>query len=122
MLNGNKIKNTKLNLLQINKGNSNFQTKLNEINSTIQTYHPDIMCISEANLKQSNKSLVNKYPDYNFEFNKLSNSIDISRNILMINSKIAYKRRLDLEENSTCTIWIQINIPKKKPILVCGIK
>ncbi len=119
-INGNKNKNTKLNLLLTNKGNANFENKINETQITISSHKPDIMCISEANLKASTTNIGTYFPDYNIELNKMSNNINISRNILLINNKISYKRRLDLEDEITCTIWIQVNIPKKKPILIMG--
>ena len=119
-INGNLNKNTKLNLLQLNKGNANFENKINEINHTMAEHLPDIMCISEANLKYSNKNIINNFPDHNIELNKMAKNIDVSRNILIINNKISYKRRYDLEDEITSTIWIQVNIPRKKSILVMG--
>lgn len=121
IINGNKLKNTKLNLMQYNKGNANFENKINAINDIIQKHKPDVMCISEANLKASNFNILNNFPEHNIEHNLMSKDMDISRNILMINKNISYKRRYDLEDNITCTIWIQVNIPKKKKsILIMG--
>ena len=121
MINGNKVKNHKLNLMQYNKGNANFENKINDINDIMQNHKPDIMCISEANLKASNLNILNNFPDHNIEHNLMSRDIDTSRNILIINKNISYKRRYDLEENFTCTIWIQISIPRKnKQVLVMG--
>ena len=73
-----------------------------------------------ANLKCSNQSVVNHYKDFKIEYNKMSNNIDISRNILLVNNKLSYTRRLDLEDDITCTIWIEIKIPKCKPVLIMG--
>merc|ERR1712080_529485 len=120
MINGNKIKNTKLNLLQFNKGSANFENKINNINEILQTHQPDVMCVSEANLNISKLGICDKFPNHNIELNKMSKIIDISRNIILIDNKLSYKRRYDLEDNNTCTIWLQINIPKKKPILIMG--
>ena len=121
LINGNKLKNHKLNLMQYNKGNANFENKINDINDIMQNHKPDIMCISEANLKASNLNILNNFPDHNIEHNLMSRDIDTSRNILIINKNISYKRRYDLEENITCTIWIQISIPKKKKqVLLMG--
>ena len=44
-----------------------------------------------------------------------------SRNILMIKDDIVYKRRNDLEDENTSTVWIEIKLPKNKPILLGSI-
>ena len=44
----------------------------------------------------------------------MSESIDISRNSILINNKIKYKRRKDLESQHTCNIWIEISLGKQK--------
>ena len=108
--------NKKINLLQLNKGSANYENKLNDIDYITKKYKPDIMCISEANLKCSNQNVINHYKDYNIEFNKMSNNIDISHNILLVNNKLSYVRCLDLEDENTCTIWIEIKIPKCKSL------
>ena len=86
----------------------------------LDTYKPDIMALSEANINPQKPQIYNDFSEYNIELNKMSETINFSRNAVFINNKISYKRRHDLEENLTCTIWIQINIPKSKPILIMG--
>ena len=39
----------------------------------------------------------------------------------MIKDDILYKRRKDLEDNTTSTIWIELKLPKNKPILIASI-
>ena len=39
----------------------------------------------------------------------------------MIKEDIIYKRRTDLEDQETSTIWIELTIPKNKPILIASI-
>lgn len=114
-------KNNTLKLLQLNKGSSNFENKINDVQNIINKYKPDIMCLSEANIKKSYKqNILSSFPEYNIELNSMSNNIDISRNAIIINNKIAYSRRYDLENDFTCTIWIEIYIPNCKPILLMG--
>ena len=50
--NGNTIQLNKLKIMQCNKGNSNFETNIHNIQSLIQKHCPDILCISEANIKK----------------------------------------------------------------------
>ena len=58
--------------------------------------------------------------DFNLERNLMYNNIGTSRNILMINKKIPYIRRNDLENDITCTIWVQIKLGKSKNLLYMG--
>ena len=86
----------------------------------IDTYKPDIMCISEANINSKYMTFTHHFPDYNFEINKMSNISHFSRNAIMIKDGIKYKRRYDLENEKTCIIWIEVKLNKKKSILVMG--
>merc|ERR1711873_370813 len=63
----------------------------------------------------------NKYGEYNIEHTKMSNNTNQSRNIIMIKEDLIYKRREDLEDNTTSTIWIELKLPKNKPVLVASI-
>ena len=49
--NGNKIKKEGLNIIQINKGSSNFDKYINSMQRIIHKELPDIICISESNIK-----------------------------------------------------------------------
>ena len=50
----------------------------------------------------------------------MSDTIDTSRNIILINNRIPYIRRYDLECPMIATIWIEIKINNKHSILVMG--
>ena len=50
----------------------------------------------------------------------MSNNIDLSRNSILIRSKINYARRYDLEDPKTCNIWLEIKMGKEKNILLMG--
>ena len=50
----------------------------------------------------------------------MSHNIDISRNSIMINEKLNYKRRIDLESEETCNIWIEVIIDRKKVLILGG--
>ena len=51
----------------------------------------------------------------------MSRNTNQSRNIPMIKYDIIYKRRTDLEDQDTSTVWIEIKLPKNKPILLASI-
>ena len=50
----------------------------------------------------------------------MSDRIDMSRNIILINENIPYIRRRDLENEYIATIWIEVKLKSKKNILVMG--
>ena len=110
----------KLKLLHINKGNSNFKNKITDIQIIINKYNPDIFTIAEANLDKNYTDYVAQFSDYNIELNKMFKIIGISRNAILIKKQIAYKRREDLEDDETCTIWIEILIKRFKKVLLMG--
>ena len=52
IINGNRTKNIGLNIIQINKGNSNFEKKIDSMQRIIKNENPDIICISESKHKK----------------------------------------------------------------------
>ena len=52
------------------------------------------------------------------EHTKMSKNTNQSRNILMISEDIVYKRREDIEDENKSTVWIEVKLPKNKPILI----
>ena len=50
-LRGNRITCKGLNILQINKGNSNFENKINSLQRIISKEKPDVICISSQTLE-----------------------------------------------------------------------
>ena len=94
----------KLNIMQYNKGNSIYQNKDHFLNNIIYDKKIDIACISEANLRESYKNSNNLLIGYQCESKLMSDQVDISRNIILINQHIPYKRRVDLEDKYIATI------------------
>ena len=77
--------------------------------------------ICDANAKkETNDNPFNNYMDYKIEHTKMSDITNQSRNIIMIKEDIIYKRRKDLKDNITSTIWIKLKLPKNKPILIAS--
>ena len=64
--------------------------------------------------------MVNFFGESNHELNLESNDIDLSRNSILINKNIGYKRRMDLENKNICDIVIEINSKGNKNILLVG--
>ena len=95
-------------------------TKEHFLNEAINKHNIDIACISKSNITntylQNNKVI----DGYICETKPMSDTLDISRNIILINNRIPYTRRYDLECPMIATIWIEIKINNKHSILVMG--
>lgn len=113
-LNGN-IKSNSIKFAHINKGNSNFVNKIDDIHHMIDKHKPLIMSISEANYDNLNKITIN---DYNIETNDFKVNYHTSRQILLIHKMIDYTRRLDLERPFLAMIICDIKINKTSKITV----
>ena len=110
-------KNGSYKLLHWNKGNSNLKNKYDDICMTIDNIKPEFFSIQEANYNIHSNI---KFPGYNIEYNNLISKNDSARTILLIINNISYKRRHDLENDYVLSIWFQVNITKKKYILICS--
>ena len=119
-INGNKNKNNNIKLLHWNKGNALWKNKIFYINNAIKDEKPDIFNICEANLNINNIFLSKDHNDYKIETTKQAVKTGISRTVLLIKNTISYKRRLDLEDDITSSIWIEVKIPNNKAILIMG--
>ena len=118
ILNGNH----QLNILHWNKGKSLFHNKLNDIDAILDKFKPHVISLCEANIdKIINNSPNNKYHDYTIEHTLMANKTNMSRNIILIKDGLVYKRRNDLEDEDTSTVWIELKLPNSKPILIASI-
>ena len=109
-------------IVQWNKGKANFTNKTNELDSILSKHKPNLISICEANMNRNNNTEINnRYKDFNIEHTKMSINTNQSRNIMMIKEDLIYKRRADLEDAETSTVWIELKLPKNKPILVASI-
>ena len=65
------------------------------------------------------ESIWNTYglEDYNIEFTDQKMNYKVSRQILLIDKRLMYERRYDLESKHDCMIWIQVKIKKQGSFL-----
>ena len=118
--NGNISSIKSLKIMQYNKGSSDYSKKEHILNKHITDKHIDIACISEANISESYLANNDVLSGYICESKPMSDRIDMSRNIILINENIPYIRRRDLENEYIATIWIEVKLKSKKNILVMG--
>ena len=119
-VNGNIAHIKRLNIMQYNKGSSSYKTKEHIMKKHILDNRIDIACISEANLSQKYLQNNNVLSGYICETKPMAPNLDMSRNIILINDKIPYVRRFDLENQFIATIWLEIKLPSKKNLLIMG--
>ena len=88
--NGNIYKRGGIKMVHVNKGNSNFENKIDDIKVVLDNLKPHILSIQEANY---DFSLGQTFSGYNIEYNILTNKSNCrSRTIVMIDKGLNYKR------------------------------
>ena len=113
--------NNTIKLLQINKEDSDFQVKSDQINELIVKHKPQIIVINKLNLKNSDKILSKQFPNYNMETDNLDVVYMMSRTGILIHKDIHYKRCKELETMGISSVWIQLSHPGRKPLLIQGL-
>ena len=114
--NGNKtINNKSLNFLHFNKGPSYFHNKINDIHEIIDKYKPNIFSISEANyVIDRDNTDCGLFDSYNIETTDQLCKFNISRQLLLIDARLQYTRRYDLESKFECCIWVELKSKAQK--------
>ena len=85
----------------------------------ISTNHT-FFSLSKANYIISRNNHDLKVEVYNYEWTDQKCNYDISRQVILIDYRLNYICRNDLESIRDCTIWIEIKIKRQKSILVCS--
>ena len=112
------MKNNNIKIMSVNKGNSEINTKIDQLNNMIQVHNPDIFAINEINIKLSDTVTKNQFPGYTLEVDSLGKTNDRARTGVLIKNTITYKRRKDLEQHGSAIVWLQIKSKEKKQFLI----
>ena len=107
-------------LLHLNKGPSLFHNKLDHIRIILDEHKPHIASFSEANYKIDNEFHTLGLEGYNIEYTDQKMNYNIARQILLIDTRLKYSRRLDLEGKHNCFIWIEVKLKGQGNLLFCG--
>ena len=110
--------NKTIKMIQINKGTSELNQKIVQINDIIHRFKPQILVINELNLTSNDTMTRNMFTGYNLETDNLDIIDKMSRTGVLIQKNLHYKRRHDLEINGISTVWLQLQHPGRKPLLV----
>ena len=103
-----------------NKGSSLLQNKHLEVESIIESNHPHILGLCEANLKNDVDISLVQHQDYQLHVARsISNpELGIARTVVYTHSSLVVKRRADLEDESLSAVWLEVGMPRQRKILV----
>ena len=95
--------------------------KINNIESVINGYRPEILGISEANFLKNHDIQDVQIENYQLYFSDTLNNDDIaaSRIVVYVHNDIVCKPRKDLMNDKFSSIWLEISLPRQKKFLVC---
>ena len=110
-LNGNILNCHNFKMVHINKGNSNFQNKYDDIARILDFFKPQLLSIQEANYKIDTNLT---FKGYKLEYNLLTKSYKTARTVLLIWEDIPYERCYEYENEFISRIWVQIFMSKNR--------
>ena len=107
----------KLNIIQLNTSNSDWDTKKHKLITTITNLDADITIVSESNAEISNNEKMetrkNMFSNYSLE-DKVIHNQNKARMTIIVKKEIPYKRCPELQSNNNSTIVIKVNESKSK--------
>ena len=109
----------KLNIVQLNTSNSDWDTKKHELISTITNLDADITIVSESNAETSNAEKMetrnNMFANYCLEDKVIQNQSK-ARVTIIVKKEIPYKRCPELESSNNSTIVIKVDESRNKKV------
>ena len=106
-----------LRFIQINKGDSDLHSRVDQTNQVICKYKPHLLVVNKLNMNSTDTVSKHLFDNYTMEADNLDTVDQMARTGILIHHNIHYKRRRDLESTGTSTVWLQLSYPGKKPVL-----
>ena len=103
-----------------NKGHGWWENKLEEIETLVAEKVPDLIFISEANLRQEIRDEMKCIDGYTTVYPKTATNHKYSRLILLIREEISYKLLDNLMNATEPSIWVRVNINKRRSVCIGG--
>ena len=124
-VNGNPlILSKKINILQLNASNSDFNSKIDELITTVDRLKGDIVIISESNMDDKDKKKLlersNKFPDFQI-VDKLITGVDKARVTILVKKDIKFTRLNVYEDDTNPRILLKIREKKGKNLVIAGL-
>ena len=114
----------KLVILQLNCSNSNFMTKKEELDVTIESNKADIVVVSESNMDTTDQKLLDerqsKFPTFRF-VDKVIQPFPKARLTIMVHHDVPFERAEEYEDQVNPMASIRIRESRNKAIIITGI-
>ena len=109
MSNGNRgnLKHT-LKLFHLNMGQSWWESKRDEIQAAVLEIDPDLMYISEANLREDTASETSHIEGYEIVYPNTMRTHGCARIILLVREGVKFKKMDNFMDDQTSMIWIKL--------------
>lgn len=111
-------KKANLEIVQWNKGLSEFIKRKPHIEQIIIDHSPHLIVVNKFNLHKSEDDRIATIPGYRLELDSLLVTRGVARTAVYISDSIIYKRRKDLESVDNSIIWVSVGFPNQKKILI----
>ena len=118
--NGNIMNSQVLKIFHWNKGSSWWEKKIPEIESLIEMKKPDLLFISEANMKVGISEHLKVFEGYTTVHPKTASRYGYSRLVLFIREEIDFLLLDPLMTDHEASIWVKILIKGRRPICIGG--
>ena len=103
-----------------NKGSSLLQNKQVEIGSLMKKHKPHVFGLGEANLKHGQYLGDVQQPDYTLHVDTCINNpnLGLARVVVYTHNSLIVKRRYDLEDDLTASIWLECGLANQRKFLI----
>ena len=108
-----------LKLFHWNMGHSWWEQKRNEIQAAVLEIDPDLIFITEANLREGVDDAASHIEGYEMVLPATMATQGYARIILLVREGVKYRRMVDFMDDQVATIWIKLEI-RGKPMHIGG--
>ena len=119
---GNREKNEKgMTCLYWNKGSAFLENKQMEIGTLIKTHKPHLFGLGEANLRSDQYLGDVQQPGYMMHIDSCikNPSLGLARVVVYTHNSLIVRRRHDLEDDITASIWLECGLGNQRKVLLC---
>jgi hypothetical protein len=104
-----------------NKGPAHLVNKDDQIEALISEHRPHVLGLSGANFYNTHDIADINQDGYDVHLaSTISNpQLNVARVVVYTHQSLRVKRRLDLENDTISSVWLEVGLPRQKKILMC---